>query len=745
MGSFAVVQLPVPKGSPAGNYTLSRLCSAAESVFAGKCFEAAELAALSTWTSNVTVALTNSTGTSTPIPIRPADIVSPTINIDSVTMSPTTGDVAVSGVMLNWLLRVTDNNDAGVLSNVKGVWVTIRTPQGIILPTMFAQMGSTAQVVLNVSQGAPVGAYSIERVCAIDASFVSACVDAATLATRFPTLASRQIVNSSGSTTTVAPSSTTVKPATTTTAPSSTTTVPATTTTVKPASTTTMPATTTTVTVLRGGPTVTVPPPPPPTTIPPALKVLVEQTGGIGVNKRNCASSGCARTGGYFEGNVLTVTCKQTGNPYSSRNGATANLWYQVEGGWIAAGWVTPLSGATNDCNAPPPPPLPAVSVSVTPARCSDCSANKPFVFTATGVTAGGQHEIVVIQPDGRDARAAGISYSGGPFWGAANGSAQRGTWWGGPQGQWTVIYRDLNTGREGRANFWIDAPVPPPVVSPPPVFVPQPPTGSSGSSGTGGMKSYPMFEGTNLREGPSTGWKTTGWVNKGDIVTIVCQYPWGEYVNGNNIWDKLSNGSYVTDYWVNTGYANLIPGVPQCAPVEDRPGGPSGIWSFSRSDAASYAFQHYNDAQTLHSDCTYFISQALAYGGLGMTPYWKPGTRSSKNPLNGPSATYPAFGAVPDFVAEMQRAGYATLWPADLSQSIVGGVGLADVVVYDWTGDGTLDHLSIVTVKENGTMYVSQHTDPRQKRQWNLEWSGKRIGGRAYLLHFNTPVFPGQ
>jgi hypothetical protein len=193
----------------------------------------------------------------------------------------------------------------------------------------------------------------------------------------------------------------------------------------------------------------------------------VEQTGGQGVNKRNCASSGCTRIGGYYDGDVLTVTCTQAGTQYVGRNGPS-NIWLFVQGGWIAGAWVTPISGAANDCNAPPPPPLPPITVNVSPSRCSDCSQGKPIVFTATGLTPGGQHEIIVIQPDGRDARTAGVNYGGGPFWTLASGAGERGTWWGGALGQWKVVYRDLNTGREGSAAFWIESP--PPVVTPIPV-----------------------------------------------------------------------------------------------------------------------------------------------------------------------------------------------------------------------------------------------------------------------------------
>ncbi|KAI9503840.1 hypothetical protein GGI26_005454 [Coemansia sp. RSA 1358] len=56
-----------------------------------------------------------------------------------------------------------------------------------------------------------------------------------------------------------------------------------------------------------------------------------------------------------------------------------------------------------------------------------------------------------------------------------------------------------------------------------------------------------------NCRSGPGTSYGVKKTYNKGANVSISCQTP-GTSVNGNNIWDKTSDGCYVADYYVSTG-----------------------------------------------------------------------------------------------------------------------------------------------------------------------------------------------
>jgi len=64
----------------------------------------------------------------------------------------------------------------------------------------------------------------------------------------------------------------------------------------------------------------------------------------------------------------------------------------------------------------------------------------------------------------------------------------------------------------------------------------------------------YPITGNTvNCRTGPGTSYGVKLTYKKGKKVDISCQTS-GTSVNGNNIWDKTSDGCYVADYYVKTG-----------------------------------------------------------------------------------------------------------------------------------------------------------------------------------------------
>ncbi|OAQ63417.1 hypothetical protein VFPPC_09883 [Pochonia chlamydosporia 170] len=69
----------------------------------------------------------------------------------------------------------------------------------------------------------------------------------------------------------------------------------------------------------------------------------------------------------------------------------------------------------------------------------------------------------------------------------------------------------------------------------------------------------YPITGTTvNCRSGPSTDAGIVRTYKKDDQVTIVCQTN-GPEVNGNSIWDKTSDGCFVTDYFVKTGSSKFV------------------------------------------------------------------------------------------------------------------------------------------------------------------------------------------
>ncbi|KAJ2001693.1 hypothetical protein GGI06_005801 [Coemansia sp. S85] len=56
-----------------------------------------------------------------------------------------------------------------------------------------------------------------------------------------------------------------------------------------------------------------------------------------------------------------------------------------------------------------------------------------------------------------------------------------------------------------------------------------------------------------NCRSGPGTSYGVAKTYKKGQNISITCQTT-GPSVNGNNIWDKTSDGCYVADHYVLTG-----------------------------------------------------------------------------------------------------------------------------------------------------------------------------------------------
>ncbi|KAK9353580.1 hypothetical protein V1523DRAFT_425925 [Lipomyces doorenjongii] len=82
--------------------------------------------------------------------------------------------------------------------------------------------------------------------------------------------------------------------------------------------------------------------------------------------------------------------------------------------------------------------------------------------------------------------------------------------------------------------------------------------TSKCGGSG-GGSGGYPITgDSVNCRSGPGTSYSVVKTYNKGHDVSITCQAP-GTDVNGDNLWDKTSDGCYVSDYYVSTGTTGYI------------------------------------------------------------------------------------------------------------------------------------------------------------------------------------------
>jgi len=81
--------------------------------------------------------------------------------------------------------------------------------------------------------------------------------------------------------------------------------------------------------------------------------------------------------------------------------------------------------------------------------------------------------------------------------------------------------------------------------------------------------RQYPLYQTThavNERTGPGFGFTVVATLPSRTGVRIVCQVRSTSAVNGTRIWDRLTDGRYVTDFYVSTpAYATFSPGLARC------------------------------------------------------------------------------------------------------------------------------------------------------------------------------------
>ena len=88
-------------------------------------------------------------------------------------------------------------------------------------------------------------------------------------------------------------------------------------------------------------------------------------------------------------------------------------------------------------------------------------------------------------------------------------------------------------------------------------------------SSGEGpGPRQYHIVnapDGVNARKGPGSNFPVVHGVANNSPIDIVCQVH-GQVVNGSNIWNKLADGTFVTDYYCDTpNFNKFSPPIPVC------------------------------------------------------------------------------------------------------------------------------------------------------------------------------------
>lgn len=254
-----------------------------------------------------------------------------------------------------------------------------------------------------------------------------------------------------------------------------------------------------------------------------------------------------------------------------------------------------------------------------------------------------------------------------------------------------------------------------------------------------------------HTRRGPGSGHPPAGDLRPGAQFNIECQTT-GESVFGSTIWDKLTDGRFLSDYFTDTPvYAGFSPEIPRCPgtnaasanPTEDKH---PALEGFSRAGVVAYADANWNILKDDYpNDCTNYVSWAWHVGGgLPTTDWWAP------TPLIGAipdktlrPALQPAWSASDRFADAMAGNGWITRTDIrDLSAKTVPGAQPGDVILWHDHADhdGSWTHTALVMgTTARGLTLISQHSDERNRVRWNDAWHKRRDLRpylRAQLLH---------
>ncbi|KQM82414.1 amidase domain-containing protein [Agromyces sp. Leaf222] len=245
---------------------------------------------------------------------------------------------------------------------------------------------------------------------------------------------------------------------------------------------------------------------------------------------------------------------------------------------------------------------------------------------------------------------------------------------------------------------------------------------------------------------------KVGGALPDGASVSVVCETAGASVtsdIGTSTIWERLANGTFVPNVFVETGANGWTPGVARC---DAAPPGPAPSTSkYNRAGAVTAARAHHKGEDVpLIADCTYFASQALVGGGLSVTTNWQAGGTDINDQASRPLYLLQRYGptkrwANADYLKNylVNERKVATIAEVSLSSKNP-GVQLGDLIMYDWEGkpDGILDHTAVVTgFGSDGTVLVTQREPSQIDRKWNWSLAASkpiseaRPGARAYAI----------
>ena len=178
--------------------------------------------------------------------------------------------------------------------------------------------------------------------------------------------------------------------------------------------------------------------------------------------------------------------------------------------------------------------------------------------------------------------------------------------------GQTTIVWDQLANGSYV-SDYYTNTPVAygfsPPI---PQCGASAPPVTVSTSTPTAGAYLIVVSGGgtVNERSGPAMGYPIVGTVTNGATITVTCQAP-GAMVASTSVWDRLSNGVYISDYYTNTPTVNgFTSSIPRCVspPPATLPGGSSStVGTTVTSGGAHLSTIFYNPFLRAYY-CTWYV-----------------------------------------------------------------------------------------------------------------------------------------
>jgi len=244
-----------------------------------------------------------------------------------------------------------------------------------------------------------------------------------------------------------------------------------------------------------------------------------------------------------------------------------------------------------------------------------------------------------------------------------------------------------------------------------------------------------------------------TAWP-EGSMIAAACwlygQTVTNPYLYSSRVWIRDVDGLYWPEVWLDTGGEGVPVGLPECG-AQTTPSAPPIANSFyNRFHSVEWALENApRDPSSGYRtpSCTWFVSNALWRGGFPQDNTWtSTGTNGRLRVVPGSVTAW----SVIEFYSYLTSHFDVTtvdLTPDRFRSNAVPEAWLGDLIVYDWDGDGTWDHFTIVTAIAPGDYpEVSEWgvSNNYVKRGWTYSVNSDRWLQRdnpnvtAQLIHIN-------